>query len=66
MGRKREIYAESGVREMWVVAPETRTVEIYRFAENPAEPVAVLRIGETLESPVLPGLALAVADVFKD
>jgi Uma2 family endonuclease len=66
VGRKREIYAESGVREMWIVAPETRTVEIYRFAENREHPIAVLSTGEALTSPILPGLALPIADVFKD
>ena len=66
VGRKREIYAESGVREMWVVAPETRTVEVYRFAENREQPVAVLSASETLTSPILPGLALPISDVFKD
>jgi Uma2 family endonuclease len=66
VGRKREIYAESGVREMWVIAPETRTVEVHRFAENREQPVAILSIGETLASPVLPGLALPIADVFKE
>lgn len=63
LGRKREIYAASGVREMWVFAPETRTVEIYRFAENVDR---ILREGDTIETPILPGFAAAVAEVFRD
>ena len=43
VGRKREIYAESGVEEFWVVSPETRTVEIYLLRENPAGSVACWR-----------------------
>lgn len=66
VGRKREIYAESGVREMWVIVPETRTLEIYRFAEDREQPASVLSVGETLTSHVLPGLSLAIASVFKD
>jgi len=66
MGIKREIYAESGVAEMWVVVPEKRVVEVYRFAENAALPVATLAVGEVLESPIFPGLVLKIGDVFRD
>lgn len=65
LGRKREIYANSGVREMWVVAPKTRAVEIYRFAENTNEPFAILGEGDTLVSPLLPELVIAITDLFK-
>ncbi len=65
VGRKREIYAESGVIEMWVVAPETRTVEVYRFRDDTAAPVATVGVDGTLSSPIFPGLTLAVADIFR-
>ena len=65
VGVKRRLYAESGVREMWVVVPETRTLEVYRFAENAAEPVAALGLEDTLHSPVLPGLALPIREIFR-
>ncbi len=66
LGRKREIYAESGVEEFWVVSPKTRTVEIYRLRENPAEPVFVLADTDTLTSALFPGWSLTVADVFRE
>lgn len=66
LGRKREVYAQSGVLEMWVVAPETRTIECHRFAESASEPVLVWGAGDVLASPVLPGFAVKVADVFRD
>ena len=66
VGRKREIYAESGVEEFWVVSPKTRTVEIYRLRENPAEPVSLLADTDTLTSALFPGWSLAVADVFRE
>lgn len=66
VGRKREIYAESGVEEFWVVSPKTRTVEIYRLRENPAEPVFVLADTDTLTSALFPGWSLTVADVFRE
>ena len=65
VGRKREVYAECGVREMWVVSPKTRGVEIYRFAENAGEPVAILEEGDTLASPLFPELAIPISDLFR-
>lgn len=65
LGRKREIYAASGVRELWIVAPEPQLVEIYRTPALGGDPVAVLREGDAVTSPVLPGLSLPVAAIFK-
>lgn len=66
VGRKREIYAESGVEEFWVVSPKTQTIEVYRLREKADEPLAVLAVGQTLTSPLFPGWSLAVADVFRE
>ena len=66
VGRKREIYAESGVEEFWVVSPKTQTIDVYRLREKADEPVAVLAMGETLTSALFPGWSLAVADVFRE
>jgi Uma2 family endonuclease len=65
VGRKREIYAASGVIEMWVVAPETRTVDVYRFGEGSGDGPVTFGIEGTLRSPVFPGLELRVADIFR-
>ena len=65
LGRKREIYAASGVQEMWAVSPRTATIDIYRFAENPAEPVAVLGESDTLDSALFPGFTASIADIFR-
>lgn len=66
MGRKREIYFESGVKEMWVVSPATNSVDVFRFAENASEPSSVFTRGSTLVSSLFPGLAISVSDLFKD
>ena len=66
LGRKREIYFESGVKEMWVVSPQTASVDVYRFSENAGEPTAVFERGGTLTSPLFPELAISVGDLFKD
>ena len=36
LGPKRKIYAASGVREMWIVDPEMRQLDLYRFADGAA------------------------------
>lgn len=66
VGRKREIYAESGVEGFWVVSPKTQTVEVYCLREKADEPTAVLAMGRTLTSVLFPGWSLAVADVFRE
>ena len=65
LGVKRVLYAKSGVLEMWVVVPETKTIEVYRFAEKADEPVATLGVQDALSTDILPGLTLAIRDVFR-
>ena len=64
VGRKREVYAECGVREMWVVSPKTRAVEIYRFAERADEPMAIVEAGSALASPLFPELSIPISALF--
>lgn len=61
MAEKRRLYARAGVRLLWWVDPETRTVAIYRFGEL----AEVLSEGDTLDGgDVLPSLRIAVAEIF--
>lgn len=61
MAHKRRLYADAGVPLLWWVNPETRTVAIYRSGEL----AEVLSEGDLLDgSDVLPGLSIAVSDVF--
>ncbi len=61
---KRRVYARYGVSEMWLIDPELRTVQIYRFKENAERPVAYLEMGDTLTTPLLPGLTVNLNSVF--
>jgi Uma2 family endonuclease len=65
-GPKLRVYARSGVKELWLVDKEKKEVAVYRFAENISEPVATVRGRQKLTSPLLPGLKLALAEVFED
>ncbi|HYM61817.1 MAG TPA: Uma2 family endonuclease [Thermoanaerobaculia bacterium] len=65
---KRNLYERFGVAEYWVVDPVVDTVKIYRLTGNRFE-VAAEVTGEAkgrLESPLLPGLSVEVAVVFRD
>lgn len=60
-GAKRELYMSSGVRELWLVDPDARTVTRVR---PDAAPDAVFGEGATLRSELLEGFALDVARIF--
>jgi Uma2 family endonuclease len=64
-GVKREIYARSGVEEMWIVDPATKKISVYRFAERIDTPFATYGIRQKFESPLFPGLKIDLARVFE-
>jgi len=65
-GPKLRVYARSGVKELWLVDKEKKEVAVYRFAESIQEPVATVRGRQKLTTPLLPGLKLALAEVFEE
>jgi Uma2 family endonuclease len=69
LGIKRRIYDRYGVREYWVVDPEGASVTVHRpSADGILEPAAEFtsRGEATLTSPLLPGLAVSLATLFKN
>jgi Uma2 family endonuclease len=65
---KRDLYAQSGVREYWLVDPKASAIGVFRRGETGDFPlVATLQAsaGDTLETPLLPGFSLALADYFR-
>ncbi|MCS7207374.1 MAG: Uma2 family endonuclease [Dehalococcoidia bacterium] len=65
-GYKRSLYARHGVREYWLVDPDTRTVEVLTLGEEGFRLVGLFRQGERLVSPLFPDLTLTVSDVFAE
>lgn len=61
---KKTLYARHGVREYWIVDPGAKTVEVYSLGEKGFELVKTYKADEVLKSPLLPGLAVDLKEVF--
>lgn len=57
-------YAGPGVSECWLVSPEARDVEVLILTEGNWTRLGMFGLGEEVQTQVLGGLALAVAEVF--
>jgi Uma2 family endonuclease len=69
IGVKKANYERHGARELWLVDTAADVVFVFRRsrARAPRFDVSVdLGAGETLTSPLLPGFALAVGEIFAD
>ncbi|MCA1833880.1 MAG: Uma2 family endonuclease [Actinomycetota bacterium] len=62
--RKRDLYERFGVSEYWIVDPDADRIEVYRLTENRFGKPSIVEPGEYLETAVLPGFRLDVAEVF--
>ena len=63
-GYKRALYAKHGVAEYWMVDPSAETVLIHRLDSRALVVAQTFRREQTLRSPLLPGFALDLEDVF--
>jgi Uma2 family endonuclease len=63
-GYKRHLYGRYGVREYWIVDPETETVEVCRLVGAAFEVVHRYGAEDTLYCELFPGLAISLRDVF--
>ena len=63
--RKRQLYAEAGVPEYWIFDPRSDTATILELRNGEYAERAVLTADDTLTTPLLPGLAIPLADVFR-
>ena len=63
-GIKREIYFRTGVKELWIVDPDSKGIAVYRLRENAETPAATYGENETFESELLPGLKIETSRIF--
>ena len=61
---KRARYLKFGVREYWIVDPETRTIEVLKAGQTDSETVRVFSEGTSAISPLLEGLTIDVTGLF--
>jgi len=62
--RKRQLYADAGVPEYWIFDPENDTALLLELHDGDYISRDLLTASETLTTPLLPGLAIPLADVF--
>ncbi len=63
--RKRQVCAEAGIPEYWIVGEENRTVTPLRLVGQEYAERGVLTGDDTLTTPLLPGLEIPLADIFR-
>ena len=61
---KLKLYARRGVREYWIVDWQRRQVELFRRADMTLQLIGTLLDGDTLQSPLRPGFALPISELF--
>ena len=62
--RKRQIYAEAGVPEYWILDYQNDTVTPLELQSGEYVERPTLGVGDTLTTALLPGLAIPLADLF--
>lgn len=65
-GVKRELFARCGVRELWIVDPDTLRISVYRLQENAESPERVYQGSDVIETPLMPGLNVPLDRIFAD
>ena len=61
---KRRIYAKAGVREYWIFDPRNDTVLTLELRDGEYVERPTLTAADTFTTPLLPGLAIPLCDVF--
>ena len=62
---KKRVYDRHGVKELWIIDPEPREVLVYRFESGAGEPATRFNQSDAVTSPLLPGLVIALDEVFR-
>ena len=63
--RKRQVYEEAGIPEYWILDDLHQTARQLELRNGEYMERAVLTTDDTLTTPLLPGLAIPLADVFR-
>ncbi len=62
---KRKVYAQAGVKELWLVDPDRKQLHVYQLNLQAETPPTTHGTGATFTSPLFPHLTISTAQVFK-
>ena len=62
---KRQLYAEYGVEEYWLVDPEAMTITVLLLGDGGYAEAATYTVGQTLTSPTLEGFSVNLDEIFR-
>ena len=62
---KHRVFAPSGVKELWIIDPETKLIRVDHLQKDAERPVATYSEADTFTSPHFPGLNIKGAAIFK-
>lgn len=62
---KLDLYSRRGVDEYWIADPRHSTIEVYRRQEAALQLLATLEVGDTLQTPLLPGFSAPLDKLFR-
>ena len=62
---KLDLYSRRGVNEYWIADPRHSTIEVYRRQDAALRLVATLKVGDTLQTPLLPGFSAPLERLFR-
>lgn len=63
-GSKRKIYARTGVRELWLVDPDAKQIQVFELALDPDTPARTVGERGAVTTKLMPGLRIKAASVF--
>lgn len=63
-GAKKKQYAKSGVRELWIIDPEARTIQVFDLQRDVDRPSANYSESDAITSACFPGWEGPVSEIF--
>lgn len=63
--RKYRTYAAQGVKEYWMIDPDSRAIDLCGWARAPQKPARRIPATGRFTSRLFPGLTIAAADIFR-
>ncbi|MEP6956985.1 MAG: Uma2 family endonuclease [Chthoniobacterales bacterium] len=61
---KRRVYATAGVRELWIIAPEIKRIDVYLLQQDASTPAVVHGATDRFSSALFPGLVFDAPTIF--